>query len=217
MYKLPPSPPFDWPRAIARNRDALSAILAALFVMLGFSAGARLERISHRFHRKVLRVLKPAESAVRRLIVIAARGLVAKPAASRAVKRGGIARKRGAGRRRPSFQLFDPRILPDCGPERTGPHPTPPLPSRDGDGLIDAKRLVRRLEAVQLALSDLPRQAKRLVRARARRDTIPRLQFLAPLRPGRPPGWRRKPTHEIDRVLKECHALACDVLWPNTS
>jgi hypothetical protein len=182
--------------------------------MLGLTAGVTVARISHRFHRKVLRVLRPAEAAVRRLIVIAARGLVAKPVASRAVpRRGGIARR--GGRRRASFQLFDPRILFDPAPEPADPHPAPPIPVRDG--LIDAKRLIRRLKAIKLALADLPRQAKRLVRARARRDKVPGLRGLAPMRPGRPPGWRRKPTHEVDAVLKECHALACDVLWPNTS
>jgi hypothetical protein len=188
--------------------------------MLGLTASRTVTRISQRFHRKVLRVLKPAESAVRRLIVMAARNLVAKPVAARSdrKKKSGIARKgKGAGRRRPSFPLFDPRVPFEFGPERTGPRPTPPGPNPDGDGLIDAKRLIRRLEAVRLALADLPGQAKRLVQAKARRDTNPRLRFLAPMRPGRPPGYRRKHTHEVDAVLKECHLLARDVPWPNTS
>jgi hypothetical protein len=217
MYIPLSFPAFDWSRAIARNRDALAAILACLFAMLGLTEGGTVARISHRFHRKVLRVLKPAESAVRRLIVIAARGLSAKPVASRAApQRGGIKRKGGSSRR-PSFQLFDPRQIFDFGPERAGPHPTPPIPSRDGDGLVDAKRLCRRLEAVKRALDDLAGQAKRLVRARARRDKVPSLRSLAPMRPGRPPGSRRKASHEVDEVLKECHWLACHVLWPNTS
>jgi hypothetical protein len=220
MYSQAWKPAFDWDGAIAKNRDALAAILATLMTMLGLDVSSAVARISHRFHRKVLRVLKPAESAVRRLIVIAARSLVAKPVAARPGqnKRRSATRTCGARRRRrPSFPLFDATVRFDDGPERTGPRPTPPLPSRDGDGLIDAKHLVRRLEAVRLALADLPGQAKRLVRARARRDTIPRLQFLAPMRPGRPPGYRKKQTHEVDAVLKECHRLACDVLWPNTS
>jgi hypothetical protein len=211
------NPPFDWDSAIAKNRDALTAILASLVAMLGLTASSTVARISQRFHRKVLRVLKPAESAVRRLIVIAARGLVAKPVAARPdrKKMSGITRK--GGTRRPSFPLFDARVPFDCGPETTRCRPTPPSPNPDGDGLIDAKRLIRRLEAVRLALADLPGQAKRLVRAKARRDTIPRLQFLAPMRPGRPPGYRRKHTHAVDAVLKECHLLARDLPWPNTS
>ncbi len=43
-------------------------------------------------------------------------------------------------------------------------------------------------------------------------------QRLSPMRPGRPPGWRRKPDHQIYEVLNELHGLA---VWarerPNTS
>ncbi len=79
----------DWARAIERNSEALGAIVAALFVMLGSQAVARLARP---LHRAVLNVLVPAESAMRRLIVIAARGLKAKPAPSRPMPRGPIGR-----------------------------------------------------------------------------------------------------------------------------
>jgi hypothetical protein len=187
--------------------------------MLGLRDGVTIGRISRRLHRKVLRILRPAEAAVRRLIVIAARGLVAKPSPARPVPRGSIVGKGGA--KRPAFPLFEPRLhfeLEDAE-EMVAPRPVlPPAgpPIEDGAG-VDAGRLCRRLQALKLALADLPRQAKRLVRARARRDKIPRLRSLAPMRPGRPPGSRRKPRHEVDAVLKECHWLACDVLWPNTS
>ena len=59
-------------------------------------------------HRAVLRVLRPAESAVRRLIVIAARGLVVKVAPSRPMPKGHVIGK-GGGSRLPSFQLYDTR------------------------------------------------------------------------------------------------------------
>jgi hypothetical protein len=218
MYQHMPISGFDWSGAIAKNRDALIGIVAALFAMLGLSAGFTVERLSRGFYNKVLRVLKPAESALRRLIVIAARGLVAKQSAPRPGRgKAGTPRQgKGAGRN-PVFQLFDPRVFVDLGPERVEPPPTPPKPNPDRDDEVDTARLIRRLQALKLALADLPSQAKRLVRARARRDKNPRLQFLAPMRPGRPPGYRKRPTHEVDRVLKECHWLACDVLWPNTS
>jgi hypothetical protein len=77
--------------------------------------------------------------------------------------------------------------------------------------------LCRRLEALKLALGDLPRRAKRFVRAQARRAKVPRLQLQSPMRPGRPPGYRKKPSHEVDEVLKECHALARDVEQHDTS
>ena len=76
---------FDWARAIERNSEALKGIVAELFAMLGLAGEATVSRIPQPLHRAVLRVLRPAESAVRRLIIIAARGLVVKlkPAASR--------------------------------------------------------------------------------------------------------------------------------------
>jgi hypothetical protein len=46
---------------------------------------------------------------------------------------------------------------------------------------------------------------------------MPSPKFTSPLRPGPPPGHRRKPKDEIDFVLKECHALARDVLGEDSS
>ncbi len=41
-------------------------------------------------------------------------------------------------------------------------------------------------------------------------------KFLSPLRPGRPPGYRRKPIHEVDEVLIECDDLAWEAMKPDT-
>jgi hypothetical protein len=45
-----------------------------------------------------------------------------------------------------------------------------------------------------------------------------RFRRVWPLRPGRPPGWRRRPTHEVHAILDVVHGLA---LWalerPDTS
>jgi hypothetical protein len=97
----------DWARAIERNSEALKGIVEALFAMLGLAGDATVARIPQPLHRAVLRVLRPAESAMRRLVVIAARGLVVKLAPSRPMPKGPIIGK--GGRSRPSFQLFDPR------------------------------------------------------------------------------------------------------------
>jgi hypothetical protein len=83
--------------------------------------------------------------------------------------------------------------------------------------LIDARRLHARLEALKLALEDLPRQARRLVRARARRAKVARLELQSVMRPGRPPGHRKRPIHDVDHVLAECHWLARDVEAHDTS
>src|SRR4026207_972482 len=100
----------DWDLAIKRNSEALKGIIETLFVLLGLDGTDRVGRIPRSVHSTVLRVLRPAESAVRRLIVIAARGLVVKlkPAASRPMPK--LAEPIGkSGGSRPSFQLFDQR------------------------------------------------------------------------------------------------------------
>ena len=225
----------DWARAIERNSEALKGIVASLFAMLGLAGEATRLRIPQPLHRAVLRVLRPAESAMRRLIIIAARGLVVKPAPSRPMSMPARPIGKG-GHSRPSFQLFDPRknfaelrqhhrkftrnpprihffpydTLRPARPPRADPAPPP-------DGLVGAERLSRRLQALKLALDDLPRQARRLARWRVRRETAKSPKFKSPLRPGRPPGYRRKPVHLVDEVLIECHGLAFDAMKPDTS
>ena len=227
----------DWARAIERNSEALKGIVEALFAMLGLDGEVVVGRIPQPLHRAVLRVLRPAESAMRRLIIIAARGLVVKLPAARPISRPMPAGPIGkGGPSRPSFQLFDPRknfaelrqhrrkfrrnpprihffpydTLSPARPPLSDPAPPP-------DGLVGAERLTRRLQALKLALEDLPRQARRLARWRVRRENMPSPKFKSPLRPGPPPGHRRKPVHQIDEVLAECHWLAWDAMRPNTS
>jgi hypothetical protein len=217
----------DWELAIKRNSEALIGIVVELFAMLGIAPA----RIPQDLHRAVLRLLRPAESAVRRLIAIAARGLVVKLAASRPMPTGKVIGK--GGNSRPSFQLFDPRknfnrprrrkvtgLIPRIHVfpyESLRPAAPPATALSPPDGLVNAERLGRRLQALKSALDDLPRQAKRLARWRLRREKMPSPKFRSPLRPGRPPGHRRKPAHEVDEVLIECHGLAFDALKPDTS
>ena len=226
----------DWARAIERNSEALKGIVEALFAMLGLAGEVTLSRIPQSLHRAVLRVLWPAESAVRRLIIIAARGLVVKLAPSRPMPAGAIGKGGQGGHRPPSFQLFDTRKnFAEMRPHRRKfmrnpprihffPYDTlsparPPIidPVSPPDGLVNAVRLTRRLQALKLALEDLPRQARRLAHWRVRREAMPSPKFKSPLRPGPPPGHRRKPVHQIDEVLAECHWLAWDAMKPDTS
>ncbi len=226
----------DWARAIERNSEALMGIVETLFAMLGLAGSATAARIPQPLHRAVLRVLHPAESALRRLIVIAARGLVVKLTPSRPMPAGPIIGK--GGNSRFSFKLFDPRKSLAALREGTPPRMLPRIHVFGGnprvaalwsssrpavvaapssDGLVSAEPLTRRLEALKLALNDLPRQARRLARWRLKRENIPSLKFKSPLRPGPPPGHRRKKVHEVDEVLAECHGLAWDALRPDTS
>jgi hypothetical protein len=229
----------DWDLAIKRNSEALKGIIAALFAMLGLTDDATISRLPRSVHNAVLGVLRPAESAMRRLIIIAARGLVVKVAPSRPMPKG---LKIGKGSTpRSSFQLFDTRKnFPELRQHRVkyaknpprihffGPDPrvaalwpapqpaivpTPPPP----DGLVNAERLVRRLNSLKSALNDLPRQARRLARWRIRQETMPSAKFKSPLRPGPPPGHRKRPIHEVDEILADCHWLAWDAMKTDTS
>lgn len=227
----------DWDHAVRRHSEALRGIVAELFVLLGLVGDAKVSRIPPSLHRAVLRVLRPAESALRRLIVVAARGLVVEPAPSRPMPKGKVIRKGGGGSP-PAFRLCDPRkdfpelrlgrvkyckypprvhflrpgsTVDDLWPAR------PPKAAPPADGLVNGQRIARRLEAIKLALDDIPRQARRLARWRLKREKAKTPTFTSPLRPGRPPGSRQKPTHEVDEVLVECHGLAWEALKPDTS
>jgi hypothetical protein len=271
----------DWTAAIEKHREALKGIVAALVAM---AAGAGL--VSHgcgdapatlprHLHRAVLRLLRPAESAARRLVIALARGLPAPPALrprkadppkarkpSSLLVRGGVgtgivlrpgapvpaqlaylAPSKAAPRPLP-FPLLDqlprwnrsrrwqpvagvPRIcMAGVTERRSVPAWRPPLP----DDPLDAGRLHRRLAALSSALDDLPGQARRLVRWKARRDralAAGRIQRITPLRPGRPPGGRlsrydpdaprRKNIRDVDEILSHAHALAHHALRPDTS
>ena len=75
----------DWHLAIEKNREALKRILATLVAMVEV-AGGRPATLPRHLHRLVLRLLRPAEAAARRLIIVAARGLVVEPAPQRSAK-----------------------------------------------------------------------------------------------------------------------------------
>ena len=159
----------DWALVIDRNRTALKPIVDVIFALLGLVGNAATAtRISRGVHRNVLRLLQPTESAVRRLIVIAARGLVVKVAPSRPKPSVPILNRRKSSRI--SFQLFDPRkrfaMFQKQQRRRTSrvpprihvfgydprvaalwPTPRPPAPpaAPPPDGRVDAARLGRRL------------------------------------------------------------------------
>ncbi|MDQ6433816.1 hypothetical protein RB623_07085 [Mesorhizobium sp. LHD-90] len=114
--------------------------------------------------------------------------------------------------------------------------PLPPPPSPDDP--VDATRLGQRLASLGRALDDLPGQAQRFARWKARHDAARtrdrqaraagaqnqqrreavRFRRVSPLRRGRPPGGRLSrydPTaihprniREIDEILAHAHALA---------
>jgi len=102
-----------WPLAIDRNRAALLAVAAAILALIGEGGPvARLVRSA------ALALLRPAESAVRRLIVIAARGLAVAPRSPRPFipnpglvegSKDGVDGLAAVSSRPPAFPLFDRR------------------------------------------------------------------------------------------------------------
>lgn len=69
----------DWDLAIERHRGPLLVIVAWLFAEIGLTEGKTIDRLSKPLYRFVLSILRPAESAVRRLIYVAARDIVVEP------------------------------------------------------------------------------------------------------------------------------------------
>jgi hypothetical protein len=236
----------DWNFAIERWRVPLIGHVLGLFAKIGLAEGVTIERVSKPVYREVLSILRTAESAVRRLIIAAARDIVVEPKPKRPASTGSkVPRKSTAEpkqkrKRRPLFRLFDPlkRFRRRFKKMRRGPEPRihvfdepdprapifrllgmhppsapapPPVPDADetvDDGTVDARHLIRRLLAITDALQDIPRQAMRLARWQARPVEERRPERWSPMRPGRPPGFRQRPIHEVDEILKECHWLA---------
>jgi hypothetical protein len=222
-----------WTRAVEINQIALTRIVAEIFALLGLVSGSSFDRLPQALYRSVERLLRPTESALRRLIVIAARGLVVKPLPKRPMPKGlKIARKAAGPKvsRLMSFRLFDTRksfdfIQPEnplfvyvktyssnpFNPFEQFRRQYPAQPEKQDDS-VNSIQLIRRLAAVKHALETIPRQAQRMARWQAQRKMMEKPKFTSPLRPGPPPGHRQKPKLDVDFVLRECHGLAWDAL-----
>lgn len=183
----------DWNAAIDRNRQALLDVLAALLAMAGFAAAPRKSPVSptadcplptaatipRHLHRAVLRLLRPAEAAVRRLVIVAARGLAVALPPLRVRRARAGRRRRAVARRAPGLALFDPLRYPGrvrlrasaAMPRISFPGVTAPAPLRPKPtpyDRIDTTSLGLRLSALGAVLDDLPRQARRFALWQAR-------------------------------------------------
>ncbi len=110
-------------------RLALLRIVAGLFVSAGMASDdVVIEKLPRHFRNAVLLILRPAESATRRIVAIFARDMavpeyVAPPKRKRA-KNKGTGKKRGS--RAPQFCLIDPRkYFPELYPNRRKPRRKP--------------------------------------------------------------------------------------------
>ncbi len=211
----------DWPMIIERNCERLVAVLTELFVMAGFGRGGTA-LLPRPVCRALLILLRPAESAARRLIVMAAHGLVVKLRPAQAFPKG-TALKRDA-ERVAAFCLIDPlkRFAPEgfewgqakvqtlpriCVPGFSDPVFPAAQPIADDGDIISPNAIRRRLLALRHALDDLPRQAKRLARWKAR-QALKKIGRRSPFRPGFAPGYHRTHQREIDAILGDCHHFA---------
>lgn len=211
----------DWQLAIERHRGALLRVLLGAIATAGLAPGATGQVLRREIWRALLRVLRPAEAALRRLIVIAARGITVRLRPKRALPDGFVIAAGGAARA-PVFALLDPLRRPGIKGDKPVPGWAAPRIRLIGDNiadgampkgraraaLVDASALCRRIEAMRDALENLPREAKRLARWHMRRALDPRPGRVSTLRTGRPPGSRLQVGHAIDQILRECHALA---------
>jgi hypothetical protein len=213
----------DWQLAIDKNREKLLRIILALMASLGLIDGGKLTTLPFYLYKRALHILRPAEAAVRRLIMMAAhemelRGFNLSPpgrGVGKADGEGIFRRQTGVetGWAKPSFTLIDPlkpfseespdysEFGPSFDDEQSSSNHTP----------TPATGLGRRLLALKRALDNIDKQARRLTRWYAMRDLALKQNHphrLSPLRPGFPPGYRRKPIHEIEHVLLDCHSLA---------
>ena len=187
----------DWPGAIQRNRDALLRIVAVLFVYAGLDEGGA-DAVPRRIWRRILRLLRPAEAAARRLIVIAARGVTVEAPKRRAeraptaiellqaagllvIREGvdlGLARAPGSEPADkppksapgiPAFPLTDPPRRFDVRSwDGLRPFPQDGFDHADPDEEVSARHLCRRLVALKAALDDIDGHARRLARREVR-------------------------------------------------
>lgn len=216
--------------AIPRNRDALVRLLVMVFAMTGISAsGGVVGQVRRAVRSAAHRLLRPAEAALRRLIIMSAEKLKLKARKGAGLPfPAGLLKRTGA--RDPVFCLLDPiqhvagerpvRRYAKVAPRITligwddDPVFEPPRAAAMPDDLVDAQRLRRRMLAMQAALDDLPKQARRFARLLAgwNADKARRSKRAGPIRLGRPPGYRKRGQGEIDEVLGDCHIFAREVL-----
>jgi len=218
-----------------KHRDDLLRILTVLWRVAGL--GGR-KTIRQSVYLAVVRLLRPAEAATRRLIVVLAQSIAVtlKPFRSRQpAADGNQAGKSGAPLGQPEqsdapepvwrdFALADPLPRwPDWNAEPRGFRGIVRGPDRE----IDGQRLAQRFEALNHALDDLSAQAQRLARwtaLRKRARQRGRFRSTTPLRPGPPldlrgAAKRRLKKHELFDILDNAHQRACFAMSspPDTS
>ena len=189
--------------AMMRAWPRLAAIAETLAGLIGQDTNRLPATLSRPAWIAALRLLRPAESLLRRLILWRVREIMDEaweqgtvpppPPAARPgqpVKPRQTAPQTGACP--PHFSLFEP--IPGCG-IASGPPPEPkaaaaPDPAAGTtEAPVSAARLIVRFQAFQAALAEPEKRAAAFARfALIRRQKRPILRRIQPLRPGWPPG-----------------------------
>ena len=104
----------DWAIVISRNHALLLRIVAELFAMARIVDGGTSPTLPRHLYNAILLILRPAESAIRRLIIIAARGLVLKPRASRPIPAGLASLASASLTRTSAFSLIEKVVRREC-------------------------------------------------------------------------------------------------------
>jgi len=222
----------SWTPYIARSREDLLLVMAELFASIGLIEGGVVSVLPRFMRTRVLAVLRPAEAALRRLVFVASLALAAQGVTIRvrAARTGPVGAAINSNPdRAPVFALIDPRKnfeprrpkrAPGPGPQITDIWSDNPIydrtalyayqnkPDPTPEDELSAAALCRRLQALKIALDDIPKQAKRLMRRQTREQERKKRFSLSPMRPGMPPGQRRTRREEIHEILHDCHQLA---------
>lgn len=203
--------------AMERAWPQLERLAVMVGALLGLFDGLVPARISRGARLGALRLLRPAEALVRRLIVMMAYLMDVQPVPA-ALSPAHVQHetvKRGLSPK-PRFRLFEP--LPGFSgvfaapgtsqaPERATESPAKP---------VSAAMLVRRLEGLEAVLAAPEAYAARYARWRARRRRMARPGRTDPVRPGYPPGVRSRHTPDWlkDSLVQFASALR---RWPPDS
>jgi len=204
-----------------KHRDDLLRILTLLWRMAGL--GSQMT-VRQSVYLAVIRLLRPAEAATRRRIVVLAQKITVSLKPSRT-------RPSMASPERPKGERTGAPGQPTTEPPWKDFALADPLPRwqdwnaeprgfcgivRGPDREIDGSRLAQRFEALNHALDDLNAQAQRLARWTALRQRARqrgRFRSTTPLRPGPPADLRgaarrRLKKHELFDILDNAHRRA---------
>ena len=187
----------DWTLALKLNQEVLLRNVAWLFTWLKLEVGGAVESLPRHKWLMVLFVLRPAESAFRRLVLVAVlvHGVSAPLALERAAQSQRSQRKSGAAKRqrnaalpfkltdqRKPFDLFPdkPKFVQGPGPRVTDMWSDDPVfdrsdlyawqerQNREPEEDISATSLCNRMNALMAGLQDLDAQAVRMAKLLAR-------------------------------------------------